>query len=359
MSESSQGERWYHKGIGADDATFERSFVAADTRAQCRSMHGRSSRGVLGCPTSDPTDEGTTAVERIARRGNIEALGDLTKLDLLQFCRGSNPWEGQPNVKVRYEPGDNVRLRDLIERIGFVGIGRVIDIGCGYGRITPFLAEVNDSVDGLDHNEGALEIARAIATLMGLDNCAFHHGSATALSFDDGVFDGFFCHAMLNYAHRGQVLSEARRVLKPGGRLFIGKYNSYGIMLVKYLKDFREKGREAPLAKWVRNVLSQGPLFDGRPNLGSADTIGQVLEDHGFAVTADFGCHAYPSTWSERSTPLLPVDLSDEERQLFHDHERLLQRLETDDDFVEECLERGDELLAGIEGDIDVVAVKS
>ena len=96
----------------------------------------------------------------------------------------------------------------------------VLDIGCGPGTITLDFATLvsNGRVVGLDAAAGVLDGARALATERGVKNVEFVTGDATALAFADGTFDIVHAHQVLQHVGDPvRVLSEMRRVTKPGG----------------------------------------------------------------------------------------------------------------------------------------------
>ncbi|MEM7623348.1 MAG: class I SAM-dependent methyltransferase [Planctomycetota bacterium] len=281
------------------------------------------------------------------RRGKIDDFGDLASLDLMQYTGGDTPWgEKAPNWTVAFDSHEAQMFRDQIERIGFAELGNIVDVGSGWGRIGMFLAEVNDAVIGVDHNEGGTLIANKLAEMFGLMHAEFRCGNAHELPVDDSWADGAYVYGVLNYTERGTVISECRRVLKPGGKLFVGKYNCIGMIMRKYLMNYAEDGKSARLTKWARNALLNGPLSDGRANWGDRDSFDAVMARHGFDPDPGFRMHVYPE-----------FDLSDEEVALFKDHERLLEKLENDEGFVRGLLDQGDGLLDKMDGDIDAVYI--
>lgn len=104
--------------------------------------------------------------------------------------------------------------------------GKVLDIGCGEGRSTEIIADVADEVTGVEFSQRLLEQARA--RLEGRDNIRLYLEDAISTHFEDGEFD---CCAMLwntignLYALRNKVLGEARRVLKPDGKIIITAFS--------------------------------------------------------------------------------------------------------------------------------------
>ena len=66
---------------------------------------------------------------------------------------------------------------------------RVIDIGCGDGRMALGCAPYASEVVGVDPDPSAIRLARAKARQLGAANVKFQVGVAQELPFADGYFD--------------------------------------------------------------------------------------------------------------------------------------------------------------------------
>ena len=66
---------------------------------------------------------------------------------------------------------------------------RVLDVGCGYGRLAIGAARLAASVVGMDPDAEAVSQARAKGRAIGLDNVRFEVGTAQELAFADASFD--------------------------------------------------------------------------------------------------------------------------------------------------------------------------
>ncbi|GAB3690835.1 class I SAM-dependent methyltransferase [Saccharopolyspora tripterygii] len=102
---------------------------------------------------------------------------------------------------------------------GYAG-KKVLEIGCGLGEGLNFVSRLINSseVVGLDLSRAATD--RANARLSRGDQLRFVQGDAESLPFDDGEFDVVLnVESSHNYPDLGGFLSEAARVLKPGGHL--------------------------------------------------------------------------------------------------------------------------------------------
>lgn len=97
----------------------------------------------------------------------------------------------------------------------------VLEIGCGGGQLTKDIAPAvgtGGRFVGLDANDEQLIAARAFCA--DIANAEFIQGDATTLPFEDGTFDRIVAINTLEYIpNTAAVVAEARRVLKPGGRL--------------------------------------------------------------------------------------------------------------------------------------------
>ena len=101
----------------------------------------------------------------------------------------------------------------------FVSGLHVLDAACGEGYGSALLAERAASVVGVDISEEAVTHAQERYTA---NNLSFQAADGTALPFDDDAFDCVVSFETLEHLHDQKgLLTEFRRVLKPGGFLLI------------------------------------------------------------------------------------------------------------------------------------------
>jgi SAM-dependent methyltransferase len=102
----------------------------------------------------------------------------------------------------------------LIDELPLQRARRILDLGCGVGTLLPHLHEAapRAEVVGLDRAEGMVALGPRDFPLL--------VGDATNLPFADGAFDAVVMAFMLFHLPRPAAgLTEARRVLRPGGRI--------------------------------------------------------------------------------------------------------------------------------------------
>jgi SAM-dependent methyltransferase len=108
--------------------------------------------------------------------------------------------------------------KNIIEQY-FPAGGAVLDFGCGYGRLAASLLELGFQVSGTDTSPAMLEKARR-----DVPGCEFRY-CQNELSWADGSFDVVLLVALLTSVpldlEQRQIMGEIRRVLKPGGCIFI------------------------------------------------------------------------------------------------------------------------------------------
>jgi len=125
---------------------------------------------------------------------------------------------------------------------------RVLDIGCGNGYVLWHYARHGAHVHGVDITETALALSRRRFELGGLTG-EFRLTDGNRLPYPDRHFDIVCSMGVLHHIEDPRpMLAEARRVLRPGGRLILMLYHrnswKYRVVLpLRLLFDRRYRGK--------------------------------------------------------------------------------------------------------------------
>jgi SAM-dependent methyltransferase len=169
-------------------------------------------------------------------------------------------------------PGTMADLQTLLGAP--VGLGRVLDVGCGQGFAFPFIDRHfhPDRLLGIDIDPDLVERGKALAA-----SCAckadIRVGNATRTDLPDASIDTIFCHQTFHHlADQDAAAREFYRVLAPGGRLL-----------------FTESCRSFIFCWWVR-LFFRHPMDAQK----SAEEYLTLLRDSGFVFGADDVLTPYP-----------------------------------------------------------------
>lgn len=115
--------------------------------------------------------------------------------------------------------GPSPELRQALARHWLPSEGRVLDLGCGLAVETKYLAERGMVAVGVDLSPEALRMASPAPR-----RSHFVQGDVRRLPFRSGTFDALldrFCFHWIAPEDQGEYEAEARRVLRPRGRLLL------------------------------------------------------------------------------------------------------------------------------------------
>lgn len=147
------------------------------------------------------------------------------------------------------------------------GLGRVLEIACGPGRLTADVRGVRAGV-AVDFSPAMLVTARHRVAAAG-QPWVFARGDAFSLPFRDGAFDGVYTLRFVRHFQpedRVRLYQEIRRLLRPGGTFMVDALN----------RDVSQRHREE---KGVDTYKIYDVLFDERE-------LRDELERAGFRVLA-------------------------------------------------------------------------
>ena len=122
----------------------------------------------------------------------------------------------------RLRPVDSnwMELLELLVAEGDLAGQRILDVGCGTGRLAAVLAERRARVWGVDPSEEMLQQARLSAG----KSVGLRRGRGEELPFKDAWFDRAVLRTVVHLVDRARALPELARVLVPGGRAVIATF---------------------------------------------------------------------------------------------------------------------------------------
>lgn len=134
---------------------------------------------------------------------------------------------------------------------------RIVDLGCGNGRLAILLSQAGNAVTGIDSSEEQIRLAnenrqRAPQPPAG-GSLAFRNAPMESTGLPDGAFDVVILSQSLHHAAKPkEAIAESRRLLAPGGQILILDLLAHGEewMRTKF-GDFWLGFTQADLEKWL------------------------------------------------------------------------------------------------------------
>lgn len=192
------------------------------------------------------------------------AEGDLARLDAVRSERSAAAeryFEGHAAewdaIRSLHVSEDEVEAA-IGRALGEGGLGRLVDIGTGTGRMLELLGPRADSAIGIDRSPEMLRFARSKLAVAGhadpaVARAELRQGDMYALPLADRSADVVVLHQVLHYAQQpGAAVAEAARLLGPGGRLLIADFAPHEL---EELRDSAAHARlgfsDQQMAEWL------------------------------------------------------------------------------------------------------------
>jgi len=99
------------------------------------------------------------------------------------------------------------------------GVKNMLIPGIGYGRNAKLFKDSGIAVTGIEISQTAIEIAQKHFG----NDFTIYHGSVTEMPFDDVLYDGIFCYALIHLLdkdERAKLINDCYNQLTAGGYLF-------------------------------------------------------------------------------------------------------------------------------------------
>ena len=165
---------------------------------------------------------------------------------------------------------------------------KVLDLGCGTGRLYHLFAKFQDSLDyvGVDQSDGQLAQSRKE-----FPNNKYVQAEMTKLPFADASFDMIFCiatfHHLPDEETRKKSLSEMNRILKTGGRIFMTNWNLYSDSVHKTVEKGKWSEQEGEfVVPWMN---PEGKVLGERYYYGfMLEYLQNIFADAGFEVEKNY-----------------------------------------------------------------------
>lgn len=194
-----------------------------------RSSLGDSSENPLACAIARllavAEQEDAAFGRRCAEdRQHLDAIRTARESHALDwFSRHAEEWDELRSLHIADGPVEAAlgeMLADLTH--GDSGLGRLLDVGTGTGRIAELFAPQASQVVAFDKSPDMLRIARARLQHLPAGSVELVQGDFAQLPFAARRFDTVLLHQVLHYAQAPEaVLAGAARVTAPGGRVAI------------------------------------------------------------------------------------------------------------------------------------------
>lgn len=151
------------------------------------------------------------------RRGSARVLAERARVASDTFRKSGAEWDEARALGLPAAAVENA----LLSLLPAGGVGRVLDIGTGTGRLLEVLAPHVASGLGLDASRAMLALARTRLSKPGLAHCSVRQADMYRLPLSGG-YDLVVLQMVLHYAEDpAAALTEAARVLAPNGQLVV------------------------------------------------------------------------------------------------------------------------------------------
>lgn len=168
--------------------------------------------------------------------------------------------------------------------------GTILDVGCGIGQTLMALDADGRRRIGVDVDEAAIRHGRAVHG----ERLELAVAAAERLPLPDASVDLVICRVALPYTDVPRALAEMRRVLRPGGRLWLTLHERRTVQ--GYLRDALRARHPVRIAH-VLYILANGlllsatgrvlPWLNGRyESWQSPEAVSRLLRRHGLEAGA-------------------------------------------------------------------------
>jgi ubiquinone/menaquinone biosynthesis C-methylase UbiE len=142
------------------------------------------------------------------------------------FSQNAGGWDELRKLHVSEEKVEGA----LREMIGERPVNTFLDLGTGTGRLLQLFEGIYRHGTGVDASREMLSVARANLERSGISKATIRLGDIFNLPLDGGQYDLVSIHQVLHYLENPEIaITEAARMLRPGGRLVIVDFAPHGL----------------------------------------------------------------------------------------------------------------------------------
>lgn len=176
----------------------------------------------------------------------IDIFNDLTVATKNKVCQNGGFFMLDKNIYQRI-------FNDVDKSLQFSKEDTVLDLGCGNGEVTKFVAPRVKKVVLIDGAVKLLEIAQqTVKDFKNTESMVVDLNTSFNIS-DLGTFDKILCYSVVHYLYDYQkfenLLKEMVKALRPGGRILIGD-----IPLADKREKYLQERRKKPLVNLWGNL---------------------------------------------------------------------------------------------------------
>lgn len=165
-----------------------------------------------------------------------------------------------------YPPNDSLTwLRARAQRSRFArlldeaipGDARIVEIGCGTGQMSIYLARADRVVIGADLTRASLLLAAAAAKRFAVDKALFVETDLASPGLRQAAFDIVYCSGVLHHtADPRESFRRIAKLVRPGGMIVIGLYNAIARIPLRLRRAVARLTKE----RWIPH----DPVLDDR-----------------------------------------------------------------------------------------------
>lgn len=181
--------------------------------------------------------------------------------------------------RIEDRPGAAELRAESYHLLGLSAGSTCVDVGCGAGQAVAELTAARVNVIGVDIDAGAVAAARSR-----MPDASFEVARADRLPLEDGTVDGYRAAGLLHLVEDPRpILSEAWRVLRPGGRIVLAGQDYRFLLLDSSDQDLTDVVLLGLESHWTSPRVARsyrGLLLDNGFRDSEVVVHSEVITDH-------------------------------------------------------------------------------